>query len=129
MRGEAHPVPVSERVRVAPDYSKEEEVTERKYTRAEFETELKAVRKWTDSSYATDVRNTAEGAERRLVQWFDEVQLDLGHVGALYDNLKRVTSEKVAAEVRAEEAEQRIWHLERQLAAKRAQDELEGEDE
>lgn len=104
-------------------------MTERKYTRAEFETELKAVRKWTDSSYATDVRNTAEGAERRLTQWFDEVQLDLGHVGALYDNLKRVTSEKVAAEVRAEEAEQRIWHLERQLAAKRVEEELEGDDE
>lgn len=107
-------------------------MTERKYTRAEFETELKAVRKWTDS-YATDARNTAEGAERRLTQWFDSVQLNLGHVGALYENLKRVTGEKVAAEVRAEEAEQRVWHLERQLAVARAEnnelDSREDEDE
>lgn len=103
-------------------------MTDKKYTRAEFETELKTVRKWTDSSYATEVRNTAEGAERRLTQWFDQVQLDLGHVGALYDNLKRITGEKVSAEVRAEEAEQRIWHLERQLAAARVDNEREVED-
>lgn len=102
-------------------------MTEHKYTRAEFEAELKAVRKWTDSSHATEARKTAESAERRLTQWFDEVQLDLGHVGALYDNLKRVTGEKVAAEVRAEEAEARIWHLERQLAAKRVEEEQEDE--
>jgi hypothetical protein len=120
---------VPERVRLAPDYSKEEEVTERKYTRAEFETELKAVRKWTDASYRSQSKETAESAERRLVQWFDAVQHDLGHVGALYENLKRVTGEKVAAEVRAEEAEQRVWHLERQLAAKRAEGDKEEEED
>lgn len=98
-------------------------MTERKYKRAEFEAELHDVRKWTDVSYSTQGKEAAESAERRLLQWFDQVQLKLGHVGALYENLKRVTSEKVAAEVRAEEAEQRIWHLERQLAAKRVEDE------
>lgn len=93
-------------------------MTERKYTRAEFETELRAAGEGYDA------------AIRRLLSWFDEVQHDLGHVGALYENLKRVTSEKVAAEVRAEEAEQRVWHLERQLAAKRVEDnELEGDDD
>jgi len=98
-------------------------MTERKYTRAEFETELHAAGEGYDDAKKRQARN-------RLVQWFDEVQLDLGHVGALYDNLQRVTAEKVAAEVRAEEAEQRIWHLERQLAAKRVENnELEGDDD
>jgi len=91
-------------------------MTERKYTRAEFETELRASGEGYDDAKKQQARN-------RLIQWFDEVQLDLGHVGALYDNLKRVTGEKVAAEVRAEEAEQRIWHMERQLAAKRVEEE------
>ena len=95
-------------------------MTERKYTRAEFDTELRATWEGYDDAKKQQARN-------RLLSWFDEVQLDLGHVGALYDNLKRVTAEKVAAEVRAEEAEQRIWHLERQLAAKRVEDEEEDE--
>ena len=93
-------------------------MTERKYTRAEFETELRATREGYDDAKKRQAQN-------RLLSWFDEVQLDLGHIGALYDNLRRVTAEKVAAEVRAEEAEQRIWHLERQLAAKRVEEEEE----
>lgn len=97
-------------------------MTERKYKRAEFERELQAVREGYDEA-------KKQQAQNRLIQWFDEVQLDLGHVGALYENLKRVTAEKVEAEVRAEEAEQRVWHLERQLAAKRAEDEMEEGDE
>lgn len=87
-------------------------MTERKYTRAEFETDVHAAGEGYDA------------AIRRLLSWFDKVQYDLGHVGALYENLKRVTGEKVAAEVRAEEAEQRVLHLERQLAAKQAEEEL-----
>lgn len=103
-------------------------MTERKYKRAGFEAELHDIRRWTDVSYSTQGKETAESAERRIMQWFDEVQLDLGHVGALYASLKEAISEKVAAEVRAEGAEQRIWHLERQLAAKRVGDEeLDGE--
>lgn len=98
-------------------------MTERKYTRAEFETELRATREGYDDAKKRQAQN-------RLLSWFDEVQLDLGHVGALYDNLRRVTAEKVAAEVRAEEAEQRILHLERQLAAKRVENnELDGRED
>jgi hypothetical protein len=105
-------------------------VTGRKYTRAEFEAELHNVRKWTDARYASQSKEAAESAERRLVQWFDDVQLDLGEVEALQEALKVKTQGKVAAEVRAEEAEQRILHLERQLAAKRVEDnELEGNDD
>lgn len=90
-------------------------MTERKYKRAEFEAELDEI----ESVSSTGAERDA--AIRRLLSWFDEVQFDLGHVGALYDNLKRVTGEKVAAEVRAEGAEQRVYHLERQLAAKRVE--------
>lgn len=98
-------------------------MTERKYTRAEFEAELDRIGSVSSAGAEQDA------SIRRLLSWFDEVQHDLGHVGALYDNLKRVTSEKVAAEVRAEEAEQRVWHLERQLAAARLDNEGKGEDE
>lgn len=76
----------------------------------------------TREEFAEEIRLwTPEANFNRLMRFFDEVQHDLGHVGALYENLKRVTAEKVAAEVRAEEAEQRILHLERQLAAARAE--------
>ena len=79
-------------------------MTDRKYTQAEFYEEL------------LQAGEGDQAAENRIMGWFSEVQYNLGHVGSLYENLKRVTSEKVAAEVRAEVAEQRIWHLERQLA-------------
>lgn len=103
-------------------------MTDRKYTRAEFVEEFQSIRKWKDDKYYEKDRVVSEAAEKRLLTWFDQVQYDLGHVGSLYENLKRVTSEKVAAEVRAEEAEQRIWHLERQLAAKRVEEEQEEDD-
>lgn len=99
-------------------------MTERKYKRVEFEAELDGI-----ASVSTTALDQ-DAAIRRLLSWFDEVQLNLGHVSALYDNLKRVTGEKVAAEVRAEEAEQRVYHLERQLAAKRVENnELDSDDE
>lgn len=76
-------------------------MTERRYTRPEFEKELVEVS-----------RSLEVGAAcRRLLSWYDEVMYDLGQVGALREALRKVTAEKVEAEVLAEELEARLFAL------------------
>jgi hypothetical protein len=94
-------------------------MSERSYTRPEFERELDQVAKW--SNYGDNAN--PKTAKNRLLAWYDEVIYDLGQVGALREALARATNEKVDAEVRANEAEATIRSLEKQLSAKRVKEE------
>jgi hypothetical protein len=94
-------------------------VTGRRYDRSEFEVELDTILK----KHLTDAVN----ASRRLLSWYDEVMYDLGQTEALRAALSRATTEKVEAEVRAEEAERRIDVLERELYAARSKREEDAE--
>jgi hypothetical protein len=87
-------------------------MSERSYTRPEFEKELE------EAQYAID-----GAARRRLLAWYDDIMYDLGQVGALREALARATNEKVDAEVRENEAEAVIRSLEKQLSAKRVKEE------
>jgi len=87
-------------------------MSERSYTRPEFEKEMEGVRHASDGA-----------AWRRLLAWYDDIMYDLGQVGALREALGRATREKVDAEVRANEAEATIRSLEKQLSAKRVKEE------
>jgi len=89
-------------------------MTERRYTRPEFEKELDAL------LYAA---GSDGGAHRRLLSWYDEVMYDLGQVGALREALRKVTAEKVEAEVLAEELEARLFALERKVRYEGVEDE------
>ncbi len=87
-------------------------MSERKYTRPEFDAELHEVSRASDGV-----------AYRRLMAWYDDIMYDLGQVGALREALSRATREKVDAEVRENEAEAVIRSLEKQLSAKRVKEE------
>lgn len=71
--------------------------------RAEMEQELAEVKKWS-ASYSSDGNRSADAAVSRLLKWFDEVQRELGYVGALRARLDGLVVEKVGVEVELREA-------------------------
>lgn len=98
-------------------------MTENRYTRPEFEQELREVRKW--SAYGA--QGSVESAERRLLTWYDSIMYEVSATKALRDALQRATHEKVDAEVRLEEALVRIDLLESKVRIAQA-DKEEGDD-
>lgn len=79
--------------------------------RAELSKELETVRKWvSDDSYPKDARSNAEAAERRILNWYDEISRELEYTGSLRLNLKTVVAEKVELEIEVQELQQKLEH-------------------
>lgn len=85
--------------------------------RAEIQQELETVRKWDGSNYssAEKNRNEAEAAERRLLNWYDEISRELEYVGSLRSNLKTVVAENVELGIENQQLSQKLDHAERAL--------------
>lgn len=86
--------------------------------RTELAEEIAAVRKYTpwrqyEDESDTKSRDEAKAAERRILNWYDEISRELEYVGSLRNNLATTVSEKVSLEIEVQELQQRLEHATR----------------